>query len=74
MTILKEYRINNNLEQQEMAKKLECSLPAYRNYEIGKRIIPHNVLINFLKIRGRKQDLELVTTLEEIYENDVKAR
>ena len=74
MTILKEYRINNNLGQQEMAKKLECSLPAYRNYEIGKRIIPHNVLINFLKIRGRKQDLELVTALEKIYENDISAR
>jgi transcriptional regulator with XRE-family HTH domain len=74
MTILKEYRINNNLGQQEMAKKLECSLPAYRNYEIGKRIIPHNILINFLKIRGKKQDLELATALEEIYEKDVTTR
>ena len=74
MTILKEYRINNNLGQQEMAKKLKCSLPAYRNYELGKRIIPHNVLINFLKIRGKEQDLELVTTLEEIYETNISTR
>ena len=70
MTILKEYRINNNLGQQEMANKLDCSLPAYRNYELGKRIVPHNVLINFLKMRGKEQDLELATALEEFYESN----
>ena len=74
MTLLKEYRINNNLGQKEMAYKLNCSLPAYRNYELGKRIIPHNVLINFLKLRGKSQDLELASILEELYENNVDAR
>lgn len=74
MTLLKEYRINNNLGQKEMASKLNCSLPAYRNYELGKRIIPHNVLINFLKLRGKSQDLELADILEEIYEKNVITR
>lgn len=74
MTILKEYRINNDLGQQEMANKLKCSLPAYRNYENGLRIIPHNILITFLKLRGKEQDLELVTALEEIYETNVDTR
>ena len=74
MTILKEYRIDNDLGQQEMANKLECSLPAYRNYELGKRLLPHNVLINFLKTRGKEQDLELVTALEEFYESNIITR
>ena len=39
MTILKEYRINNDMVQKEMADKLNISLPAYRNYENGKRIV-----------------------------------
>lgn len=51
-----------------MADKLKCSLPAYRNYENGIRIMPHDVLINFLKLRARECDLELARTLEEIYE------
>lgn len=67
MTILKEYRINNDLVQKEMADKLGCSLPAYRNYELGKRVIPHEVLISFFKLRAYPQDLELARVLEEVY-------
>lgn len=74
MTILKEYRIDNKISQEKMASKLECSLPAYRNYENGLRIIPHNVLINFLKMRGREQDLEVATALEEFYESNIITR
>ena len=40
MTILKEYRINNDLKQEEMASKLNCSLQSYRLYENGKQTIP----------------------------------
>lgn len=74
MTILKEYRKNNGLSQLEMANKLQCSFPAYRNYELGKRILPYNILINFLKLRERKQDIELAKVLEEIYETNVDTR
>lgn len=70
MTILKEYRINNDLGQQEMANKLKCSLPAYRNYENGKRIIPHDILFKFLVLRGNEEDLPIINALEEIYENE----
>ena len=68
MTVLKEYRINNKLKQDEMAKKLECSIASYRLYENGELIIPHKVLINFLKLRATESDLNLVKILEELYE------
>ena len=68
MTILKEYRINNNLKQQEMADKLRCSLPSYRLYENGKQKIPNTILLTFLKLRGTESDINLAKTLEEIYE------
>ena len=68
MTILKEYRINNDLKQDEMANKLNCSLPSYRLYENGKQTIPHKVLLTFLKIRAREGDLELAKRIEELYE------
>ena len=66
MTILKEYRINNDMVQKEMADKLGCSIPAYRNYESGKRTIPHDVLLKFFKLRAYPEDLRLAKTLEEI--------
>ena len=64
MTILKEYRINNNLGQKEMADKLKCSLPSYRLYERGKKVMNHYVLKEFLKLRALDSDLELVKILE----------
>ena len=68
MTILKEYRINNGLKQDDMAKKLGCSVPSYRLYENGELVIPHKVLLNFLKLRALPSDIELAKTLEELYE------
>ena len=67
MTILKEYRINNNLGQKEMADKLDISIPAYANYENGKRIIPSEVLLKFLKVRNWDEDKPIVEVLEDIY-------
>ncbi len=67
MTILKEYRINNDLGQKEMADKLDISTPAYANYENGKRVIPSEVLLKFLKVRNWEEDKPLIETLEEIY-------
>lgn len=68
MTILKEYRINNDMVQKEMADKLKCSISAYRNYESGKRIIPRDVLLKFLILRGYEEDLPLIEALREVYD------
>lgn len=66
MSMIKKLRLELGLTQEEMAKKLNISINAYRNYEIGKRLIPYNVLIRFLKLRGYEKDLEMVELLEEI--------
>ena len=68
MTILKEYRINNKINQNEMAKKLNCSLSSYRLYENGYQDIPRRVLLAFLRLRAKDSDLDLADMLEEVYE------
>ena len=68
MTILKEYRINNKLKQDYMADKLNCSISSYRLYENGEKLIPHRVLINFLRLRNEDGDVELIKVLEELNE------
>ena len=65
MSQLKKYRIMNNYTQKEMAEKLKISIPAYWNYENGKRIMPADVLIRFLELRGTKEDLKLAKILKE---------
>lgn len=67
MTILKEYRINNNIKQEEMAKKLNCSIASYRLYENGNKTIPNKTLLTFLKLRATESDLKLAEALEELY-------
>lgn len=66
MSMIKQLRLELELSQEEMAKKLNISINAYRNYETGKRKLPYNVLTRFLKLRSYKQDLELVKILEEL--------
>lgn len=68
MTILKEYRIDNNLKQTEMCDKLNCSIASYRLYENGKKEIPNKVLLAFLRLRGMESDINLAKVLEELYE------
>lgn len=68
MSILKKYRIENKINQKDMAKKLNCSLEGYRNYETGKRILPPNVLAKFLQLRAYPSDLKLLEALEEFYD------
>ena len=72
MTILKEYRINNDFVQKEMADKLNCSLPAYRNYENGKRVVPHDILLTFLKLRNWEEDKDFIQALEEVVNYEKK--
>lgn len=67
MSMIKKLRLELVLTQEEMAKKLDISTNAYRNYESGKRMLPYDILIKFLKLRSYKQDLELVKILEDLY-------
>lgn len=66
MSMIKKVRMDLGLGQEEMAEKLDISVNAYRNYETGKRMLPFDVLIRFLKLRGTEKDLEMVKILEEI--------
>ena len=63
MSMIKKLRIDLGLNQEEMANKLEISVNAYRNYETGKRMLPFDVLIRFLKLRNNDKDLEMVKIL-----------
>ena len=67
MSMIRKFRRELGLTQEEMAQKLKIRTNAYRNYESGKRMLPYDVLINFLKFRSYKQDLELIKVLEELY-------
>lgn len=63
--MLRQYRIKNRLTQKEMADRLDINLNTYRNYELGKRCIPYNILAKFLEIRGYEDDLKLAKILYE---------
>ncbi len=69
MSIMKQFRLKQELSQEEMAKKLNISPNGYRNYESGKRMLPTDVLIRFLKLRNYPSDEKLVEVLESICEN-----
>lgn len=69
MSIMKQFRLKQELSQEEMAKKLNISPNGYRNYENGKRMLPMDVLIRFLKLRNYPSDEKLVEVLESICEN-----
>lgn len=68
MTLYKKFRIENELSQKEMAKKLNISINAYRNYELGIRTMPSEILIKFLELRNCGDDYKLVEVLKEIYQ------
>lgn len=69
MSIMKQFRLKQELSQEEMAKKLNISPNGYRNYESGKRMLPTDVLIRFLKLRNYPSDEKLVEVLESICKN-----
>lgn len=66
MTLFKHFRLKNNLTQQEMAKKLNISLHKYRKYELGKKVPPYKILVEFLLLRGKKDDIKIANILYEI--------
>ena len=63
--MLRQYRVENRFTQKEMAEKLNINLNTYRNYELGKRSMPYNILAKFLVLRGYEDDLKLARILNE---------
>lgn len=66
MRILKEYRLKERYKQKDMAEKLNINLNTYRNYELGKRTMPYNVLADFLILRNEEDDIKLAKILKDI--------
>jgi len=66
LTIYKKYRLDNRYSQKEMANKLNINLNTYRNYELGKRTMPYNLLAEFLLLRGFEDDIKLAKILKGI--------
>lgn len=64
--MLKQYRVAKRLTQQEMATMLNLNINTYRNYELGKRCMPYEVLANFLELRGNEDDLKLAKILKQV--------
>lgn len=67
MSLLKQLRKEMGLTQFEMAEKLDISVQAYRNYEIGKRPMPYKVIIAFLKLRNTDEDKKILKEIEGWY-------
>lgn len=59
---IRELRENADLSQTDMAKILNCSQVAYSYYEIGKRDIPTETLINLAKYHNCSVDYLLGLT------------
>lgn len=72
MSMFKKFRLEKSLSQEEMAKKLGISTNAYRNYESGKRLMPADILKEFLILRGNSKDMELASILEEVCSTQMK--
>ena len=68
MSIYKKYRKARGITQKRMAELLDINLNTYRNYELGLRVMPYEVLIDFLRLRGEVDDLKLANLLEELYD------
>ena len=65
MSLLRRYRQEMDLTQEELAKKMGISVQAYRNYEKGIRPMPYKVMTSFLKVRDTKEDRKILKELEE---------
>ena len=65
--MLRQYRVEKKYTQKEMANRLNINLNTYRNYELGKRVMPYSILAKFLILRGYKDDIKLAKILEEGY-------
>lgn len=59
---LKDLRIDRDLSQEELAKKIFCSQRVYSHYENGTRSIPLEVLINLANFYNVSIDYILYRT------------
>ena len=59
---IRDLREDHELFQKDMAKLLNCSQVCYSNYEIGKRDIPTEVLIQLADFYGTSVDYILGRT------------
>ena len=64
--MLKKYRLEHHLKQEEMAKLLNISVGSYSLYETKKREMSYTTLIAFLKLRNEKNDKNLIEILENV--------
>ena len=63
--MLSDYRKQNNLTLEEMAKLLNLKVTTYCSYEYKKRPIPYDVLIRFLELRNDINDKELANLIKQ---------
>lgn len=62
--MLKEYRLNHNLTQEEMAKLLNVSVASYCLYENHKREMSFGTLTKFLELRNDEYDKVLIEVIQ----------
>lgn len=64
--MLKEYRLNHNLTQQQMANLLKMDYTCYSRIENHKRKMSIELLIKFLEIRKQVGDVFVINVLKSI--------
>ena len=64
--MLKEYRLEHNLTQQQMGEMLVIDFACYSRYERHQRKIPIDILIKFLEIRNRMGNDYVISVLKSI--------
>lgn len=65
---IRDLREDSDLNQTEIAVQLDCSQQTYSNYELGRRIIPPEILIALAKIHNTSIDYLLgLTNVREPY-------
>jgi len=82
MNILKELRLEKNLRQSEIAKKIGIGAKSYNHYELGQRQIPDDIKIRLAEfydvsldylITGKERDYEyrepVKSEIERLYEH-----
>ena len=67
---IRDLREDHDLLQKDLAKYLQCSQVSYSHYELGKRDIPTDVLINFAAFYHTSTDYLLgLTDVRKPYPN-----
>ena len=59
---LKDLREDNDLTQEELCKRINCKQQAYSYYEVGKRNLPYEILIQLALFYNTSTDYILGMT------------